>query len=105
MEFEAGKIDTKGRLLLVCPSDWIAIWKTWENEKNLDVIADWKLYQNGAAVNGAGTEGARLTDGTTIEFSLLFSRLDQLDNLTLVPEYSQTGEHPDEAISIEKIIK
>ena len=75
-----------------------ACWETWENEQNLDIVSDWKLYRNGIPVEGNGTESISAADDKTLEFTVLFSRLDGLENLTLVPEYSQTGEHPDEAI-------
>lgn len=38
-------------------------------------------------------------------YELVLPRMDNVEGLTLVPEYSKSGEHPDEAISIEKIVK
>lgn len=104
-EFVSGRIDIRGSVRLTCPAEWVTIWNTWENEQHLDIIADWKLYQNGIPVAGNGTEGIRAVDGQTLEFTFLFSRPDGFENLTLVPQYAQTGEHPEEAIRIEKIIK
>ena len=36
-------------------------------------------------------------------YELVLPRMDNVEGLTLVPEYSKSGEHPDEAISIEKL--
>ena len=104
-EFASGQIDTRGTVYLACPAEWVNIEETWENEQHLDVIADWKLYQNGTPVEGYGTEGIRVADRQTLVFTLMFNRVDKLENLTLVPVYSQTGEHPNEAIPIERIVK
>ena len=37
-------------------------------------------------------------------YELVLPRMDNVEGLTLVPEYSKSGEHADEAISIEKIV-
>ncbi len=103
-ELASGRIDTRGTVHLICPAEWIKIEQTWENEQHLDVISDWKLYQNGTPVEGYGTEGIRVADEQTLVFTLMFNRAEKLDHLTLVPVYSQTGEHLDEAISIEQIL-
>ncbi|MBR3743275.1 MAG: DUF4179 domain-containing protein [Clostridia bacterium] len=103
VEFASGQIDTRGTVRLTCPAEWVNIEETWENEQHLDYIADWKLYQNGTPVEGYGTEGIRVMDQQTLVFTLMFNRVDKLENLTLVPVYSQTGEHPNEAIPIERI--
>ena len=104
-EFASGRIDTKGSIRLVCPADWVKIWETWENEQNLDIITDWKLYQNGLPVDGNGTEGIAVADHQTLEFTVMFNRLDNLEDLMLIPVYSKSGEHLDEAIRIERIVK
>ena len=64
-----------------------------------------KLYQNGMPVEGYGTEGIRAADEQTLVFTLMFNRVDALENLMLIPDYSRTGEHPNEAISIEQLVK
>ena len=104
-EFASGRIDTRGTIHLVCPAEWVKIEETWENEQNLDYISDWKLYQNGTAVAGYGTEGIRVENEQTLVFTLMFNRVEKPDGLTLVPVYSQSGEHLDEAINIEQIVK
>lgn len=104
-EFASGRIDTRGTVRLVCPAEWVKIEETWENEQHLDVICDWKLYQNGTPVEGYGTEGIRVENEQKLVFTLMFNRVNKLEHLTLVPVYSQTGEHLDEAIGIEQIVK
>ena len=104
-EFAAGRIDTRGSVRLSCPAEWVRIWETWENEENTDLIVEWSVYQNGQPFGSNGTEGISIADEHTLVFSILFDRADSLENLTLVPVYLQSGEHPDEAIRLEKIIK
>ena len=64
------------------------------------MIACWNLYQNGEPVS-VDLYGASevLTDG--LVFSVMFPAMDDLTGLTLVPEYSEAGEKPDEAIVLE----
>ena len=56
-------------------------------------------------MEGYGTEGIRVENEQTLVFTLMFNRVNKLEHLTLVPVYSQTGEHLDEAIGIEQIVK
>ena len=46
-----------------------------------------------------------MADHQTLEFTVMFNRLDNLEDLMLIPVYSQSGEHLDEAIRIERIVK
>ena len=68
------------------------------------MIACWNLYQNGRLVSydlfGASEV---LTDGMV--FSVMFPFMEDLNGLTLVPEYSSNGEKPDEAIIPESMIQ
>ena len=100
----SGGIDVHGTVRLTCPETWADIWKTWDNEQHLDTVCDWKLYQNGTPVKGYGTESIRVLDDQTLAFTLLFDRVEEAEQLTLVPEYTQSGEHPEEAIRIEKAV-
>ncbi len=90
---------------LAVPEAWVDIWNTWENEENLDIIDYWNLYQNGVLISNEGTQSIR-TEGTQVLiFEQLYSHMAILEGLSLVPVYSQSGEHLDEAIRIEQIIK
>ena len=65
-----------------------------------DVISCWNLYRNGELVS-VDLFGASevLTDG--LVFSVMFPYMEDLSGLSLVPEYSEAGEKPDEAIVLE----
>lgn len=98
----AGKVDLKGAVILTSPeqaASWLA-WQEGLESTGTDVIACWNLYQNGELVSydlfGASEV---LTDG--VAFSVLYPFIEDLSGLTLVPEYSEAGEKPDEAIVLE----
>ena len=97
-----GKVDLKGAVVLTSPEQ-AASWRAWqegEEETGTDVIACWNLYQNGEPVS-CDLFGASevLTDG--VVFSVMFPAMEDLTGLSLVPEYSEAGEKPDEAIALE----
>ena len=69
-----------------------------------DIIFSWNLYQNGQLISTHGTEGMSAAEEGLV-YELVLPRMDNVEGLTLVPEYSKSGEHPDEAISIGKIVK
>ena len=98
-----GKVDLKGMVVLNSPeqaASWIA-WQEGEEETGTDVIACWNLYQNGELVSGdlCGESAVNGTD--EVAFAVMFPVMDDLSGLTLVPEYSEAGEVPEEAISLE----
>ena len=97
-----GKADLKGTVVLTSPEQ-AASWRAWQEgaeSTGTDVIACWNLYQNGEPVS-VDLYGASevLTDG--LIFSLMYPTMEDLSGLTLVPEYSEAGEKPDEAIVLE----
>ena len=105
VELASGKVDMKGIIRLTVPDAWVEIWNTWENEENLDIIDYWNLYQNGVLISDEGTQSIR-TEGTQVLiFEQLYSHMESLEGLSLVPVYSQSGEHQDEAIRIEQVMK
>ena len=80
------------------------IWNTWENEENLDMIETWNLYQNGVLISKEGTQSIQ-TEGTQeVFFEQRYPHMESMEGLSLVPVYSQSGEHADEAIRIEQIV-
>ena len=104
-EFASGKVDLKGDVHVTAPESWVKIWNTWENEEGLDIIESWNLYQNGALISKTGTQSIQ-TEGTQeILFEQLYPHMERVDDLSLVPVYTQSGEHMDEAIRIEQIVK
>lgn len=97
-----GKVDLKGVVVLTSPeqaASWLA-WQNGEEETGTDVISCWNLYRNGELVS-VDLFGASevLTDG--LVFSVMFPYMEDLSGLSLVPEYSEAGEKPDEAIVLE----
>lgn len=106
-ETSMGNVDMKGKVRIISPeqaASWIA-WQEGEEETGTDVIGCWNLYQNGELVS-ADLYGASEVIGTDeIVFEVLFPRLNDLNGLSLVPEYSEGGEKPDEAIMLEPVIQ
>ena len=97
-----GKVDLKGAVVLTSPeqaASWLA-WQEGEEGTGTDVIACWYLYQNGEPVS-VDLYGASevLTDG--VVFSVMFPFMEDLSGLSLVPEYSEAGEKPEEEIALE----
>ena len=52
-------------------------------------------------ISNEGTEGVRCIAETTLEYQLLYPHMANLDSLTLVPEYTRSGEHMDEALTMQ----
>ena len=99
-----GKVDMHGTVRVTTP-EWANVWGNWEALEKMDIINSWNLYQNGQLINAHGTEGMSAVDKEGMVYELVLPRMDNVEGLTLVPEYSKSGEHPDEAISIGKIVK
>ena len=103
-ELAFGKVDMHGTVRVTAP-EWANVWVDWEALEKMDIINSWNLYQNGQLINTHGTEEMRAVDKEGMVYELVLPRMDNVEGLTLVPEYSKSGEHPDEAISIEKNVK
>ena len=98
-----GKVDLKGIVVMTSPEQaesWIA-WQEGEEGTGTDVIACWNLYQNDVLVS-TDLCGESAVNGTEeVTFAVMFPFMDNLSNLMLVPEYSEGGEKPEEAIVLE----
>ena len=98
-----GKVDLKGIVVMTSPeqaASWIA-WQEGEEGTGTDVIACWNLYQNDVLVS-TDLCGESAVNGTEeVTFAVMFPFMDNLSNLMLVPEYSEGGEKPEEAIVLE----
>ena len=99
---EQGQVDLKGAVTVTCPALW-GTQITAMEDHGADMILSWNLYQNGVLVSNKGDEGVRCVDETTLEYQLLYPHMTNLDGLTLVPEYTRSGEHMDEALMIQTI--
>ena len=102
-EVSVGNVDMKGKVRIISPeqaASWIA-WQEGEDRTGADVIGCWNLYQNGELVS-SDLYGASEVAGTDeVVFEVLFPRMTDLNGLSLVPEYSEGGEAPEEAIVLE----
>ncbi len=103
-ELALGKVDLHGTIRVTAP-EWAKAWFDLEVLEKMDIIYSWNLYQNGQLINTHGTEGMRAVGKEGLVYELILPRIDNVEGLTLVPEYSKSGEHLDEAINIEKIVK
>ena len=99
---EQGLIDLKGTITVTCSDLWATQMNDWE-ATGADMINAWNLYQNGVRISSDGTEGISCADETTLVYYLQYPRMNSLDGLTLVPEYARSGEHMDEALTIQTI--
>ena len=97
-----GRVDLSGSVLLNAPdqaSSWLA-WQEGKEGSGTDVISCWNLYQNGIQVAYDLYGASSVLDSGEILFEVVFPRPDDVNGLSLVPEYLEAGEKPDEAIAL-----
>lgn len=98
----SGQIDVTGDVRLTCPEAWAQTWASWESSE-ADMITNWNLYQNGDLVGASGVQEIVVADEQTLVFTLLYPAVPDAGNLALVPVYSLSGEHPEEALAVSSI--
>ena len=99
-----GKVDLKGIVVLTSPEQ-AASWHAWQegaDSTGTDVISCWNLYQNGELVS-CDLFGESAVNEDDVTFAVMFPFMEDISGLTLVPEYSDAGEKPDEAIALEQM--
>lgn len=99
-----GKVDLKGIVVLTSPEQ-AASWHAWQegaDSTGTDVISCWNLYQNGELVS-CDLFGESAVNEDDVTFAVMFPFMEDVSGLTLVPEYSDAGEKPDEAIALEQM--
>ena len=99
-----GKVDLKGIVVLTSPeqaASWLA-WQEGADSTGTDVISCWNLYQNGELVS-CDLFGESAVNEDDVTFAVMFPFMEDVSGLTLVPEYSDAGEKPDEAIALEQM--
>lgn len=100
-EFAQGKVDLKGTIAITCPAEWMEAWH--QEDENADLIWDWNMYRNGKKIVGEGTQGVYASEQNLMLFELLWPCQNEMNGLTLVPVYSHSGEHADEALRIDPV--
>ena len=92
-------IDVKGEIVVKCPQSWVEIQRTWENPDGVDYVREWKLYVGGVEVEGHNLDGSMdpRVDGQ-LTYTICYQLDALVENMQLVPVYSRSGVHMDEAI-------
>ena len=101
-DFTVGQIDMKGEVRLYCPSEWVKAHDDWNYSSEEDLIEDFILYKEDEPLSNHGTESERYQDDYAIFFEQLYNCPNNLDGLKLVPVYTKTGAHPEEAIPLKQ---
>lgn len=104
-ELALGKVDLKGTVRFRCPEQaqyWVD--PDYDRETNLDLIVGWTLCQDYLVVGRNGVQGIYANGGDTVIFDLLYTRPEKTKALMLVPVYSKSGEHANEAIMLDPVI-
>ena len=99
-EMVMGAVDITGTIRLISPeqaASWIAA-QEGEDASGTDTVICWNLYLDGRPLFTDLDGSNFVPDYSTVEYSVMFPRLDDSGTLSLVPEYAQSGERPDEAI-------
>jgi hypothetical protein len=87
-------VDVKGECVVNAPKAWLTAWDSWNFDG--DYLVDYHLYADGTLcqgrLGGVGTQDGKLT------FMLQFDLSKGFSELRLRPQYSQSGDRPDEDI-------
>lgn len=75
--------------------------ETGDGEISTDLIIYWDLYRNGQVMDDVYGENRVFMDGDEVVYEMLFPRMDNLSSLSLVPMYTRSGAHEDEAIALQ----
>ena len=100
-EFTCGQIDLQGNVTVSgdAPDEWEDFWNHFdeyrETEKDVDMIMTWILLKDGEEIEAVNEEPDLRGSAW-----LAFERMDNLEGLSLVPLYTDTWIHMDEAIPL-----
>ena len=98
-ELHAGMIDIRGEIRLSCPAEWIKAHEDWTCHTDEDLIEEYQLYQNDMPLENGGPDYERYENGMIL-FGIMYTRPESLEGLKLVPIYTQSGAHLQEAIPL-----
>ena len=104
-ELAMGRIDLCGTVRLVS-AEQAAGWTAFQEgaeDVGTDLIIGWYLYRNDQPISMDLNGTFHVSGMDEMVYELRFPLLEDTDNLLLVPEYTASGEHPDEAIRMEPV--
>ena len=78
-------------------------WAT--RDPGTDLILGWNLYQDGRRICAVGEQEVFAAGTGSIIFELRYPLAEGVGGLTLVPEYEQSGEHPEEAVAVSPAVE
>ena len=91
-----GKVDTRGLLQLDSPE----VVKLMKAGNGGDQIIYWNLYKDGILLHELSQQDTVDGGEESILFELRFPATEATEGLSLVPEYSQSGAHVEEAVKV-----
>lgn len=104
-DFTIGQIDMKGTIRMHCPAEWVAAHDDWEYHSNDDLIETYALYCGDQLISDRGTESESYEkENNVILFGQLYACPESLEGLKLVPIYTKSGAHTEEAIPLQRPI-
>lgn len=98
-DLQAGMIDIRGEIRLSCPAEWVKAHEDWTYHTDEDLIEEYQLYQNDMPLENGGPDYERYENGMIL-FGIMYTRPESLEGLKLVPIYTQSGAHFQEAIPL-----
>ena len=97
-DFTVGQIDMKGILRLSCPAEWVKAHDDWDYQSLEDLIEPYDMYKGDTLLSNNGLQAEWYENGKVICFEHLYSCPESLQGLKLVPVYTNSGAHMEEAI-------
>lgn len=95
-----GQVDIRGSLVMACPVEWALAYTDWDRNDLPDFIWDWAVYRGDDLVSENAVQAISGEGSAEVDFELRLPKLSDTSGLKLVPVYTKTGAHPDEAILI-----
>ena len=103
-EFILGQIDMRGTINVMCPEEWVKAHSDWDYHSDDDLIECYVLYGGDQALSRLGMQGEWSKDKETLCFEMIFSKPQEMKGLKLVPVYTKSGDHIEEAISLVQLV-
>ncbi len=93
-------VDIKGEIVIKAPQTWLDFWLDWEySGETPDYIHDWYVYEDGVKLDGHNLNGRVGSGGEgELVYYLCYQHVNPASEIVLVPRFSDSGVHLDEAI-------